>query len=95
MGSKLKKIMKMKKSENDKEDREINLRKYAKELGVSLEGLSIPNGKFLEAKLVSRIINTERSYREHRLWIVALLSCITSVLSALAAWFAVLRYMSP
>jgi len=88
VGLKFRKIMKMEKSE----DREIALRKYAKKLGVSLEGISTSDGKFLEAKLVNRIINTERSYREHRLWIVALVACIASVLSALAAWFAVSRY---
>ena len=81
--------MQMGESGNDERDREIALREYAKELGVSLEGLSLSSGKFLEHELVSRIINTERSQREHRLWIVALAACIFSILSAMASWLAV------
>ena len=90
MGWKLRRIMKIKKSE----DREIALKEYAKELGVSLKEISTDR-KFLESVLVSRIINTERSYREQRLWIVALVACVTSVLSALTAWFAVSRCINP
>jgi len=73
-----------------KDEREIELRKYAQALGVSLQGISDSDGRFLEQELVERIINAERSLREHRLWIVALISSIASLLSALAAWIAVL-----
>lgn len=91
MSRRLKKIMGMGKNVEDKKDRGIALSEYAKELGVSMEGLSLSSGKFLEHELVSRIINTERSRREHRLWIVALAACIGAILSALAAWVAILK----
>ena len=74
-----------------KEDREIRLKEYAKELGVSFQGVS-DTERFLEAEMVNRIIDAERSQREHRLWIIALISAIASVLSALAAWAAILKY---
>ena len=42
-------------------------------------------------ELYRRIKNEERHRREHRLWKVALISMIFAVLSALAAWWAILR----
>lgn len=81
----------MKNSENDERDKEIALRKYAQDLGVSLKGLSNSNGKFLETELVDRIRETERSRRDRSLWIIKLITCIGVVLSALAAWFVILK----
>ena len=74
------------------DEREIELKKYANELGVSLQGLSTEGGRFLEVELVSRIINAERSQREHRMWLFALIAAVASALSALAAWVAILKY---
>jgi len=41
-------------------------------------------------ELQRRLIEAERSNRENRLWVVALVSAVASVVSALAAWFAVM-----
>jgi len=84
MCNKLKNIMKMK-----KEDREIKLREYLIDLGGSLTNTYTANGKHLEDEVVARIRNAERSDREEKLWIIALISAIASVISALAAWIAV------
>ncbi|MGD9552235.1 MAG: hypothetical protein AB7V60_03900 [Candidatus Caldatribacteriota bacterium] len=48
-------------------------------------------GKKVEDIIISRIIELERSHREEKLWIVALLSAIASIISAIAAWYAVIR----
>ncbi|MCK4376800.1 MAG: hypothetical protein KAV97_01105 [Actinomycetia bacterium] len=82
MSNKLKNIMK-------KEDREIKLREYLIDLGGSLTSTYTANGKHLEDEVVARIINAERSNREEKLWIIAFISAIASVISALAAWIAV------
>lgn len=82
MSNKLKNIMK-------KEDREIKLREYLIDLGGSLTSTYTANCKHLEDEVVARIINAERSNREEKLWIIALISAIASVISALAAWIAV------
>lgn len=82
MCNKLKNIMKI-------EDREIKLREYLIDLGGSLTNTYTANGKHLEDEVVARIRNAERSNREEKLWIIALVSAIASVISALAAWIAV------
>ena len=41
-------------------------------------------------ELQRRLIEAERSNREHKFWVVALVSAVASVVSALAAWFAVM-----
>ncbi len=43
-----------------------------------------------EAEIQQRVIQAEKHLREHRLWIVALLFAGASLVSALAAWAAVL-----
>jgi hypothetical protein len=43
-----------------------------------------------DIELQRRLIETKRSIREGRLWIVALVSMIVSIVSAAAAWWAVL-----
>jgi len=70
---------------------EIELRELALKIGVSTHGTVNPEtGKTDIPELQSRIINAQRSIRESRLWWVAVFACISSVLSALAAWMAVL-----
>ena len=77
----------MKKLPND----EIELRKLAQKLGVSTHGTVDPeSGKTYIPELQSRIINMQRSIREGRFWWIALIAAISSALSALAAWTAVL-----
>lgn len=75
----------------------------ARELGVitdSDQPVNIPGqGTVLlraaDYEVQRRVIEAERHRREHRLWIVALLSAIASVISAVAAWTAVLKdYLS-
>jgi PP-loop superfamily ATP-utilizing enzyme len=51
-----------------------------------------PDGKHIEEEVIRRIQEAARSIRESRLWLIALMSAIASVFSALAAWFAVFRY---
>ena len=71
---------------------EIELRQFARRLGVSTHGLVDPeNGKTNIPELQSRIINAQRSIREGRLWRIALISTIISLLSAAAAWWAVFK----
>lgn len=76
-------------------ERKKELKEYGRELGVSLNSLeSNPAGefsKFYEEDLIKRIYEAERSRREERLWIIAFLSAIAAIISALAAWFAVLK----
>jgi hypothetical protein len=42
-------------------------------------------------ELQRRVIEAERHIREHNLWIIAVTSAIVSIISALAAWAAVLK----
>ncbi len=62
------------------------LTNQAIKLGVSFDQLGNPRN---EAELQRRVSDALRSNREHKLWIIALVSAIASVFSALAAWFAV------
>ena len=70
----------------------------AKELGLPTNsGIYKPKDQVWSELEISdweryrRIQNEERHRREHRLWKVALISMIFAVLSALAAWWAILR----
>jgi hypothetical protein len=62
---------------------------YARQLGVSISELGSSSGIESEPELDRRILEKERSIREQRLWWIALISALASVLSALAAWYAV------
>jgi len=73
----------------EKEPREIELRKLAKELGCSLQSTYESSGKHIEEEVVRRIREAARSIRESRLWWIAIIATVASVFSALAAWFAV------
>ena len=64
------------------------LEERAKELGVSFDRLYSEAG-INEPELQKRVLEAERSLRESRLWQIALTSSIASVVSAIAAWFAV------
>jgi len=87
MSRKLKNIMKLQKGE-----KEIELKKYLISLGgTTTRTLNAKTGRTVEDIIVSRIINLERSHREEKLWIIALLSAIASIFSALAAWYVVMK----
>ena len=72
------------------------LEKRCRELGIECSGLEIrendsgENWKVYEFELQRKVIETERSIREHRLWIIALISAIASVVSAIIALVVVL-----
>ncbi|EAR20702.1 hypothetical protein NB231_12466 [Nitrococcus mobilis Nb-231] len=75
----------------DKERREVALRELAKELGCSLSSTYGGGGsKHLEDELVRRIQEAARSIRESRLWWFAVIASVSSAISALAAWCAVI-----
>lgn len=62
-------------------------------MGCSLVGVyDKRSDKFREDEIVARIINTERSHREENLWTIALMSAITSVVSASVALIAIIKY---
>lgn len=72
------------------------LEKRAEELGVSSHELygSRSEGRggpttLDEPELQRRVMEAERSIREGRLWMVALVSAIAAAISAVAAWCAV------
>lgn len=82
----------------------------AKELGVSI-GLGdsyVDPGKGMveyqasEYEIQSRVLEAERHRREHRLWLIALISAIASVVSAVVAaistsiaWSAASKLVAP
>lgn len=71
---------------------ETELREKAKKLGVSTHGIVDPQtGRSDIAELQSRTINAERSIREGKLWWIAFVSALASVVSAIASWFAALK----
>ena len=66
-----------------------DLNMLAEELGVSRDELGYEDGTKSEPILQHRVIEALRARREQRLWIVALISAIASVISAIAAWLAI------
>lgn len=71
----------------------------AKELGVPIDdavkegharSLSGAVAVYDEEEIRRRIFTAEQSLRESRLWMIALASAIASVISAVAAWTAIL-----
>jgi|AntAceMinimDraft_17_1070374.scaffolds.fasta_scaffold267987_1 hypothetical protein len=84
---KLKKIMEL-----PKEKREKKLIELLKNLGGSTTGLfNTEKARYSEHGLVDRILILARLHREEKIWILAFLSAIASILSALAAWVAVIK----
>lgn len=73
------------------------LERRAQELGVDIQGDAITqssSGRHHhadDAELQRCILNAESSIRASRLWLLALLSPIASVVSAIVAWIAVLK----
>lgn len=66
------------------------LKQRAIELNVSLSGLGFESGQpYDESTLQQRVMVAERSRRERSLWIIAVISAVASVFSAMAAWLAV------
>lgn len=63
----------------------------ATELGVSTTKDITPRSNVSDAELQRRVIEAERAIRENRLWKIALLSALASLVSAIASWMAVLR----
>ena len=61
------------------------LQKEVEKLGISQAEIG-DNDSLLQ----HRILEAKRDIRESRLWIIALVSAIGSVISAIAAWYAVL-----
>lgn len=62
----------------------------AEELGVSLSQLYDSKGHINEPELQRRVAEAERSIRESKLWVVAVIAAMAAVISALGAWAAVL-----
>lgn len=75
------------------------LRKRAKQLGVAMEtdqSVVVPSCGNVpliaeDYELQRRVLEAERHMREHRLWLVAVISAIASLVSAVAAWLAVIK----
>jgi hypothetical protein len=73
------------------------LKQYADDLGIECSGIEIPYSKsgehvaVYEYELQRKVMEVERSQREHRLWLVAFISAIASAASALVALFASIR----
>jgi hypothetical protein len=73
------------------------LEKRARELGVDIQGeprtqsSSGREPRATDYELQRRVWDAERAVRESRLWILAVISSIASVLSAAAAIIAILR----
>jgi len=71
------------------------LEKRARELGIDIQGDAITQSvsgrhkKAYDSELQRRVLEAERAIREHRLWIIALVSAIASVLSAATALVAI------
>ena len=81
---KLKKILK-------ESNHERALKEFARKLGCSTLGLADQHLEIRdEQKLISRIHEAARSRRESWLWLIAVIAAVASVISALAAWFAVI-----
>jgi hypothetical protein len=86
MSRKLKKIMSVKNiGERDKK-----LSEYLSSLGGYIFRIS-PRMESITEDIVNKIIELEKANREEKLWIIALLSAIASIFSALAAWYAVTK----
>jgi len=58
---------------------------------VSLEASANADGAFREGAIQARVREAKRARRENSLWIIALISALASLFSAIAAWIAVLK----
>lgn len=65
---------------------------YAKELGVSLtRTVEASTGKTDENIVCERINQALMIHQGNKMWMVALCSAIASIISAIAAWVAILK----
>ena len=71
------------------DERRERLMELAKDLGVSRTSLATSTGIIEENILIERIEQRYTISLARRSWILALMSAIASVLSALAAWVAI------
>jgi hypothetical protein len=60
--------------------------KEAEGLGVSLSEIG---GPINYAELQKRVMEAKRFQRESRVWMIALASAVASIVSAMAAWYAI------
>lgn len=67
------------------------LKNEAQKLGVSFENSKNPDGSFREGAIQARVREAKRAKRESSLWVIALISALASLFSAIAAWVAVLQ----
>lgn len=75
------------------------LRQRAEQLGVAMEtdqSVVVPGRGNVpiiaeDYELQRRVLEAERHLREHRLWLVAAFSAVASLVSAVAAWLAVIK----
>ena len=73
-----------------KEQSEVKLRLLAQDLGCTLNSTYYENGKHLTEEVIRRIQEAARTCRESYLWLIAVISALASLASAIAAWCAVL-----
>lgn len=72
------------------------LEKRCREFGVDTTGeprtqsVSGSRSRASDFELQHRLMEAERSARENKLWVVALVSAVASMVSAVAAWVAVM-----
>lgn len=71
------------------DDSEVKLRLFAKDLGCNLDSTYSADGKQFTEEVIKRIQEAARTYRESYLWILAVISALASLASAIAAWIAV------
>lgn len=80
---------------NYKEKTGESLKEEARVLGLSEEHWYDKKGTvhehFREAAVQARVRDAKRARRENRLWIIAVISALTALFSAAAAWLAVLK----
>ena len=73
------------------------LEQRARELGIDIQGSPRTGSssgtcpRVEDHELQQRVVEAERANRESRLWLLALISGVASVVSALAAWASILR----
>lgn len=78
----------------DLREQDKTLRAFAESLGCSVDATyrTVDNVPIHDTnEVIRRIREAARSQREEKLWIAAVASAIASVVSALAAWCAVLK----
>lgn len=74
-----------------KEKQGQKLIEEAEKLGIATDGICTKNGILREGALQQRIRNAKNIKYAQRTWIIALISTITSLVSAIAAWTAILK----